>query len=402
MSSTGRKGGLSPIAVDFGVSSLKLLQVAYAEEPQLVGVAQLETPPELLMRDKERVAYQLTQLPIAMRGGGFKGKRAAFTISAAQTFVTRAMVPGMNHGSGGVKEALGQYLMMSVGLDPAALILRPTEVGEVVSPDGKRRAVLCVAMPRDVVHHHMESFRGAKLETVGVQAEHMAVVRLFDCITRECKRSEPAHALYVDIGYGSTKLMATRGRELVSAATVPIGGRDFDGPTARERGCTLIEARRRRVSGETGWCPADKTFHADLWERVGTLEAAVAEAERTHGTLNEEISVGGVAQLAEAGDEPAGVNALDALSDELTMFLRSHRAVFPESVISRCVFLGGESRRVDVAEHLSACAALPGAVCDPMAGVKGAGGETINGVDFTSPRPDWAAALGLAFSPTEL
>lgn len=401
MSSTGRKGGLSPIVVDFGVSSLKILQIAYGDEPELVGAAQLETPAELLMRDKERVAYQLTQLPVAMRNGGFKGRRAMFSVSAAQTFVTRAMVPGGAQSGGSLREALDQYLMMSVGLDPSQLIVRPTEVGEVVSPDGKRRAVLCVGIPREAVHHHMESFKGAKLETVGVQSEHTAVVRLFDCITRECKRSEPAHALYVDIGYGSTKLMAARGRELVSAATVPIGGRDFDGPTARERGCTLIEARRRRVAGEDGWCPAEKTLHGDLWERVGTLEAAMSEAERS-GVLTQEVSVGGATAIEETGNEPAGVNALDALADELTMFVRSHRAVFPESVMSRCVFVGGESRRACVAEHLSACAALPGMVCDPMLGVKGAGGGTVNGVDFTGPRPDWAVALGLAFSPADL
>lgn len=403
MAGPAREGALSPIALDFGVSSLKAVQLAYGESPEMVAVAQLETPADLMLRDHERVAYQLAQLPVMLRGAGFKGRRAVCSISAQQTFVARVLAPVTQGVS--TRDALGQYLIGAVGLDPSMLILRETEVGEMMSSEGKRKAVLCVAMPRDVVRQYMESIRGAKLETVGVHAEHTAVVRLFDCITRDTKRSEPAHALYVDVGYGSTKFMASRGRELVSAATVPIGGRDFDSPAAREAGCSLAEARRRRVTDERGWNPACKAFHGELWERVGSLASAVAMAEGAGGDDAPPASFESAARPTDSvavQEAPAGVTALDAIAEELGMFTRAHQAVFPEAVLTRTVFLGGECRNVEIAEHLSAAAGLPGVICDPLRGVQAAHGDTLNGIDFTTPRPDWAVAVGLAFSPTDL
>jgi Tfp pilus assembly PilM family ATPase len=403
MAANARKAGVSPIAFDFGVSSLKAIQVAYGDTPECVAAAALPTPPELLMRDRERVAFQIAQLPVMLRGAGFKGRRAACTISAQQTFVARVLAPVTPGVS--TRQALGQYLVSSVGLDPSLLILRETEVGEMVSPDGKRKAVLCVAMPRDVVRQYMDGLRSAKLEPVGMHAEHTAVVRLFDCITRETKRSEPAHALYVDVGYGSTKLLAARGRELVTAATVPIGGRDFDSPAAREAGSSLADARKRRLEQQHGWEPACKSLHGDLWQRVGSLAAALTAAEEQQDAYDFAQAAGAFDSVEdrETPDEaPAGVNALNAIAEELGMFTRSHQAVFPESVLARTIFVGGEVRDAGVAEHLSACAGLPGAVCDPIAGLKNAGGKTVNGIDFTTPRPDWAVTLGLAFSPTDL
>jgi hypothetical protein len=41
-------------------------------------------------------------------------------------------------------------------------------------------------------------------------------------------------------------------------------------------------------------------------------------------------------------------------------------------------------------------------VADPFARVSRTGQERVRGVEFTSPQPGWAVALGLCLSPTDL
>ena len=62
------KGTISPIAIDFGVASLKVLQLADGDAPFVVASAYLETPSELLAKDSERLQYQFSALPKLLKG----------------------------------------------------------------------------------------------------------------------------------------------------------------------------------------------------------------------------------------------------------------------------------------------------------------------------------------------
>ncbi|MFZ4575444.1 MAG: hypothetical protein ACOYN0_13675, partial [Phycisphaerales bacterium] len=71
-----------PIAIDFGVSGLKVLQLEAGEQPKLVAAAYMATPDELLKDNVKRLEHQLKALPKLVKQGGFKGKRAVCTIPA--------------------------------------------------------------------------------------------------------------------------------------------------------------------------------------------------------------------------------------------------------------------------------------------------------------------------------
>jgi Tfp pilus assembly PilM family ATPase len=84
------------------------------------------------------------------------------------------------------------------------------------------------------------------------------------------------------------------------------------------------------------------------------------------------------------------------------MCLRHHESVFPDRKINRAIFVGGEARHLGLCQHIAKALRLPAQVADPMAGVSRTGNEPTVGVDFSTPQPGWATALGLALSPTDL
>src|SRR5262245_49993272 len=107
------KSNVSPIAVDFGVASLKVLQLSLGDAPALVAAASVETPEELIEKDGERLAWQAEQLPELMRGLGFKGKRAVCSVSANRTLVQHVQTPRLEGVS--VFEAAKEQLRSMTG-----------------------------------------------------------------------------------------------------------------------------------------------------------------------------------------------------------------------------------------------------------------------------------------------
>jgi Tfp pilus assembly PilM family ATPase len=412
------KGNISPIAVDFGVSSLKVLQISGDDPPQLICAAQLVTPDELLNDDNARLSYQIQGLSKLLRAGSFRGKRAICSIPASRTFAHMFLTP-----TSGVapSEAVRQQLVTTAQLDPRQLILREIEVGEVMRRGTKHKAMLCIAMPRDVVLQHVEGLRRSKLETVGVHSEHLALVRSFDPITqRESDRD--MHSLYIDLGYGRTKVILARGTEPTVAKTVPIAGRDIDAVAARSLKTSIAQTRAARHRGGE----ADPAFPAHWPELYAGFAAAAQleiEAEAQHaleepetaiatmeerriGALPEHHAAVAVATtppepVQKSVQRPPACEALRILTEEISLTIAYHQQLFPGQKLARCVLVGGESRQASLCQHLAASLQLPLAVSNPMGLVDHRGARCVE-VSFEEAQPGWAVPLGLCGSATDL
>ena len=85
--------GVLPIAIDFGVASLKVLQISGGDTTSLVAAASLPTPEDFLSDAARRYEFQFKALPRLIKSVGFKGKRAVCAIPAAQTFCKHMQFP---------------------------------------------------------------------------------------------------------------------------------------------------------------------------------------------------------------------------------------------------------------------------------------------------------------------
>lgn len=401
--------GSPPIAIDFGVSALKVLQVGAGEPPALVAAACLDTPDHLMQDHQARLAMQMEALPKLVRQGGFKGKRAVCAIPTPMAFCKHIQV---QRAEGVAVAALAQAALAGqLGCDPSALVLRHFEVGPAT---GGRQEVICLATSRDLVGRLMHAIRAAKLEPVGIHSEFIATLRAFDYITKRTEDQRLA-TLFLDLGMTSTKAMIAHGRELVFARVIEVGGGSFDRCVADQRGIAAAEARRERL-GMAALAPSEiarpESGTLDPALRVAGHVSLTGEARgRSNVALERRSGEATPTMTADLRKEepaavaPEGVNLsepLEILTDEIAHCLRYHDSLFAGKKIDRAVFVGGESRQRGLCQHIAKVLRLPAQIADPMARVARTGVEPTAGIDLREPQPGWAVALGLCLSPTDL
>lgn len=397
-----------PVAIDFGVSALKILQVAAGEPPSLIAAACMDTPEEFLGDHSRRLAMQMEALPRLVRQAGFKGKRAVCAIPTPMAFCKHLQVQKPEGAA--LPSLVAGALATQLGCDASALVFRHFEVGPAA---GGRQEVICLATSRDLVGRLMHAIRAAKLEPVGIHSEFVAILRAFDYIT---KRSDDQQSttLFLDLGMTSTKAMIANGRDMVFARVIELGGRHLDECVARQLDVNCAEARRARL-GIAELSPAQiaKPEHADVvMQGAGQVSLtgdpargrAQVALERRSGeptpTLTADLQKDEPAPVAPEGVDLA--EPLEILTDEISHCLRYHESLFPGRKIDRAVFVGGESRQRGLCQHIAKVLRLPAQIADPVARLARTGSEPTAGIDLRDPQPGWAVTLGLCLSPTDL
>lgn len=387
----------SPIGIDFGTGSLKVLQVSAGDPPCLVAAAQVETPMELQSDVEKRLVFQITQLPRIIREGGFKGKRTVCAIPGWATVCKHMPLPKSD--SGNLDEAVASTIPVQLGRDPADLVYRYLNV----SPAGKggKLEVIVIAVERSLVQRLMSAMIASKLELVGMHSEFAAALHAFDYIHRR-EGDVLTNTLYLDIGQGTTTVAISHGKTLAFCRVVELGGRQLDDAVSRQLRCDLADARRKR------------------WGDKVEQSAAMSMAERASGrSALADVSLGedrrgnkapsGFGPLVDqhpataVGPERTDLSEpMDMLTDEVRMCLRFHGAQFPDRKVERVVFVGGESRHIGLCQHIAKALKLPAQMADPLARVARHGKEPCLGLDLSKPQPGWAVVMGLCLGPTDL
>jgi type IV pilus assembly protein PilM len=397
----GIKAGLGyPIAIDFGVGSLKILQINPGDPPTLAAAACLDTPEELIKKPSERLQFQAQNLPRLIREGGFKGKRAVCAIPAWKTMCKNlqfAKQEGLSTAA-----LVGGAIQTQLNLDPFTMVHRHIEVQ--TGAMGKTE-VIVVAAERDLVDKLMGAIHGAKLQPVGMQSEFDAMLVAFGHINRRDEDKDKS-TLLLDLGSTTTKVAICHGKSMVFARVIEFGGRNLDATIADQLGCSLAEARRRRMALDDKMANAT----ADMVPKVVVGSSTPLEPrednrpERRERRLPRGVSGDVVADeaIAVAPKEADLGDALEMLTDEILMCLRYHGSQFAGRKLDRAVFVGGESRHRGLCQHIARKIRMPAHMADPMAWVARTGDEPTIGVDLKKPQPGWAVALGLCLSPTDL
>lgn len=379
----GARGGLSsaarsirpgqvPIGIDFGVSSLKLIQITGSEAPSLVAAAELMTPEDLLTDTAGRLRYQMEELPGLVKKAKFKSSRAACAIPASAMFCKHLQLAGGRDADWG--SMVNQHVAHKMGCDPTALVCRHEVVNE--SAAGKSE-VIAFAAARGLVDKLMQAVKSAKLSAVGMHAEQHAAMRGVRPGISAAEADKPESELIIDLGRETTKVCIARGERMLFARVIEFGGRHLDEAVVRQTQCTPSSALGRRLQLTSLEPAADREANAGGGAGGGTFVKAV--------TRQADLS------------EP-----MEILADEVGMCLRYHNAVSAKSPVTKIVFAGGEARHGAMCEELARRLRLPADVVDPLARIGRSGSERVSGVDFSEPQPGWAVAVGLCLCPTDL
>ncbi len=357
----------SPIAIDFGTDTLKVLQVSMGDHTQLVASAS-HVIPELYRDDSAgRVTYLADALRDLLKGQAFKGKRAICSIPAYQTLIQPLEMDRADDAE--LNQQVGLHLIQRLDVDPSRMVVRCTRVGKLVRGGQTKHQVMCIAARRDAVMKYIDLAHRCKLEVVGMHSEPMAVVRAAKMLGGT--DGPNGTTCFIDIGAGMTKLTVANGQELAFAKVVHVGGDELTRELSQKMGIGFDESRRLRAR-----CAAEVAACASSTD----TECEPSEAE----TLSEDSSV------------------VELLIDELKLALRYYHNACPERPVKQLVFLGGESEDRQMCRKIARSVSTAAKLGDPFASVDTLDYHEHGGVEPHKPMPGWAVPLGLCFSEANL
>ncbi|MBL1216502.1 MAG: hypothetical protein D8M59_03305 [Planctomycetes bacterium] len=433
------KQSQSPIAIDFGYSSLKVLQVSPGDDPEVIAAANVEIPESVRRDQAQRNEHLGDTLPGLLRDGGFRGKTAICNIPSWQTFVQHMRIP-KSEGAGR-DEAIKAELMNSVACNPEHVVIRHVEVGAVHAGQDIQTEIICFAIGRELVMNQVDLLRKCRLEVGGLHAEPLAVLRAFWHLYRR-ENDDQITTMYVDIGSACTKVMIAHGRTLVFTRTMPIGGRQFDQAVSQHLHCDLPTARIQRMHEAS-------TFHGQLHgtsQGIPSAQVGALMAQTMSSSMNAEPGRPGDAPLSAgaappthepsaqdrragrsprefhdmssddtpppAADAPESIetgnliqsalhDVRESLCEELRMCRRYHAGVHTQRMLDRLVVVGGESRDSRLCATLAHAVGVQTYQGDPLIRARLTDDSRLTGLESIRGVPEWAVAYGLSRCPAE-
>lgn len=400
--------GAIPLAIEFGVSGIKVIQLSGSNPSSIQSAAFLATPDDLLDTPAKRLLYQMDALPKFLKGEKISATRAMCLIPSGQMVCKHLQI--IPSDGVPIEQIASAQLSSQLGCDPSELLIRCHPIADA-NANGKLE-VICFAASREFVGRIMGSLKNAKLEPVGIHTEFDALARAIDL--RDHSVSDEGSVkptLILDLGCGSTKVLIMHGSEMVFARSIELGARHFDETICHQLRCTMMEARQVRseleslvpmtagvglhtdsvASNMPGMpLPPDQPFDetSEQAEHVQHEELEDHAQAPVHG-----FSRGPQVDLSEP---------LEIMCDEISMCLRYHHTLYPALRAERVVFVGGQSRHQPMCEHIARTLKLEAQVLDPMACLARTGRVPTSGVDLRTPQPGWASIVGGALSPMDL
>ena len=377
---------LSPIAVDIGTETIKLLQVEPRDGQHRLSAAACEViPEEARGKSAEREAFVSDALR-KMLNEGFRGKQVVTCLPANVMALQHLRMAKMNPEE--LAKALPYEAAGKLPFDANRAVLRHTISGEVYQNQEARQEVIVMAAPRDAVDRHLNLLSKQKLEVVGIHVEPNALIECFGHLYRR-KGDENICTMFIDIGAGATHVVIAHGKNMVFAKHVQVGGDMLNRLVA-----DALEGRH---------CPGQGHAH-----RAGRQQAqacafpagvvGIGADQNTHPLGRQTRRRGALAGIdpetvAKVGEATA--EAVENLIGELLLCLRYYESIFPGGVVDRAIFVGGESRHIPMCQKIAQRLALPATLGDPLARLL-KDHVTVSSVDVRQPQPGWAIAVGLA------
>jgi len=337
----------SPIGIDIGVRSVKLVQLS-GDRSRLVEAVRVEFPQVAEQPTPEqqtaRVAEALTK---GLTGRSFHGRDAVVCLSDKQLFLQNVRVPKQAGDSLDRLVAQEAAARLPYAVDEAEI--RYVEAADVRQGESVLREVIVFACQKAVLHQSLQVCLQAKLNPIALDVEPAALVRSYaGQFRREDDRQ--GRALVVHIGYSRTAAMIAQGDDLLFVKYIEVGGQHLDTAIATYLKMDLPEAvALRRHSGDR---------RADMQDPE--IARSLTQAARP---------------------------VLERLAAELAMCVRYHSVTFRGQPIVRLVLGGGEAT-AQLLETLGKQLELPCELSDPF--------RTFPTVPNLGRKGQWDVAAGLA------
>lgn len=385
------KSRLTPIAIDFGVDTIKMLQLSSGETTQLIGAGALVVPENARKDSAARYTFLADAVKELVRQQPFKGRRVMCAIPAFQTFVNTFELACSEKDD--IDQQVNLHLQTTAGMDPSKLVIRNQHVGSIIRDGVQRQRVICIAANRSVVMRYLEIAAAAKLEVVGMHSEPVCIGNLFSELYGDTQSDQSQATCFVDIGAASTKLVIICDKKILLARNIAVSGDELTRRHAREHSINFDEARLVRLR------EAENPLAANPFG-VGQRQGQAAQSTGTAVMDEPESTERGL--VVSSGVRALSDEVLDKLVDGIRMSVRYHNSACPNNTVQRIVLLGGEAHHQSIATSIAEHFGVSTFIADPLARVMRTPGLNPVNIDTKRAQPGWAVPLGLCLSEANL
>jgi len=406
---------ISPLGIDLGASSVKLLQIAHGDPPQMLCAAAGVLPEEARTDPATRQTFIAETIKKLIKAGSFHGNRIICSLPAYQTLVHHLQLAC---GKGEeLTDQINEQLRLRLNVEPSRMVVRHVAVAQTMCDGSPRQEVICIAASREAVMRHIRMFSQLKLNVVGMHSESAAVLHAFGHLYRRADDVNRT-TCFIDIGAATTKVVIAHGREMVFSKTIHAAGDHFTRELAHSQNISFAEARRRREQVQqtvpaAAVAAVQGSAVPTLPMTRGPLAIIAAQMEAQHPAQHSGPSVchdraipgmtAAKPSSAVTADPDAPYDTLESLIDELQLSIRHHQSLFPQRQIEKLVFLGSEAKHTLTCQKIAKAVRIGAQLGDPLARLTriGANVQPI-GVDLRQPQPGWAVPLGLCLCEPNL
>ncbi len=255
------------------------------------------------------------------------------------------------------------------GMDPVETEFRFLPAGDVRQGTDLHQEVIVLGAARSTIEAHIALLGKLGLNPVAIDAGPCALFRGFERFLRRDEDDHQVHAL-VDMGYEATRVVMSRGTDLILFKSIPLGGRHFDRLLCEQLDLSRYEASeiRMRVQGRRKDGEAEGPEESD--PPPESLHRAVFDALRP---------------------------AFEQIGKEIALCLRYCSATFRGLRCETITTVGGQAGDQVMRGFLADQVGLPFEVGRPMRNmILDRGGPAL---DRRASQPEWAMAVGLALKP---
>lgn len=206
--------------MDLGSSQVKLAQVHRSAQSR-PGEAEVMATASHAAAPPPHDAAALTRYfrevvrPLLDRGG-FRGRRVALALPAAQTHITRRRIPFDRHD---VSSELAASATEWLGFPAEQALIRHVTAGAVYEHGSRMREVVAFAVRRCTVDRYLGAANAAKIDVEAVMAEPSAILAT---LAEWPAATRPSGIrLIIDLGRASTRVYVAEGSHLLFARTFP-------------------------------------------------------------------------------------------------------------------------------------------------------------------------------------